>query len=493
MNKQVLDVVNAVSFELEVDKEVIFGAIENALETVTLKQRYLNKKINIKVTIDRKTGNYATYRCWEIVDEDYDLYDPDINIKKNDISIQLQNQITDNLIKEEIESIKFGRIAAQIAKQKILNKVYQAKQQKLVVEYTKKINTLISSTVKKITRDEIIFDLNDGSGSIDVVVKKSDMLSNEPIHIGNRMKVLLIDIISDGHSPKIIGTRASKKILIELFKTEIPEIGEDIIEIKSVAREPGYRSKIAVKTNDGRIDPIGACIGMRGSRIQAISNELNNEKIDIILWNDDPAQLVINAMAPADVASIIVDEDEKSIDIAVDKEQLPQAIGKNGQNIRLASELTGWILNVMSIEDFEEKGNIEIEKTKKIFIDNLEINNDLADLLVNEGFMTIEEIAYVPLSEFQQIEGLTEEIIEEIKIKAKKIIEKEKKKNEPSDDLISLEGMTTEIATKLSKNNILTRENLAELSIDDITDIIPEINRDKAGELIMKARQHWFK
>lgn len=487
MNKQVLDVVKAVSYEMEVDKEVIFEAIEAALEAVTRK-RYFNN-IDIKVVINRETGGYETYRCWTVVDDDYDEFDPEQHTTLQQAQKRDKNLKIGDVITEKIESVEFGRIAVQTAKQKILSKVRLAKQTKVVESYREKLHQLITGVVKKLIRDGIILDLGE---NVEVIIPREELLPGESVRVGDRVRAYLYEISSDVRGPRMYASRASKQMLQELFRIEVPEIGEEIIEIKAIARDPGSRSKVAVKTNDGRIDPIGACVGMRGSRVQVISNELNNERIDVILWDDNPAQLVLNAMAPAEVASIVIDEDTHSMDIAVEKEQLSQAIGRNGQNVRLASELTGWTLNVMSVEDFENKGQKESQDTQQMFVQKLDVDEEIAAILVREGFMSVEEIAYVPMQELANIEEFDEEIIDALRERAKEIIATESSKPKVDDDLLNMEGMTEELAYLLGENKIKSMEDLAELSVDDLLEIVSDLGEKKASELIMKAREPWF-
>lgn len=488
MNKQVLDVVQAVSYEMEVDKEVIFEAIEAALEAVTQK-RYAYD-INIKVDVDRKSGTYRTFRYWVVVADDADEFYPEKNILLSQAQKKDPELKIGSIVREPVESVEFGRIAVQVAKQKILSSVRAAKQAKVTASYYEKLHQLITGVVKKIVREGVILDVGNNA---EIVIPKEKLLPGESIRVDDRVRAYLYEISSSVRGPRMYATRTGKKILKELFSIEVPEIGEEIIEIKAIARDAGARSKIAVKTNDGRIDPIGACVGMRGSRVQAISNELNNERIDIVLWDDNPAQLVINAMAPAEVLSIVIDEDKHAIDIAVDKNQLAQAIGKNGQNVKLASELTGWILNVMSSEEFAAKGEKESKNTQTMFIEKLDIDEQIAEILVREGFMSLEEIAYVPASELGKIPEFDEEIITELRNRAKEILAQKNLRPQPSSELLNMKGMTEELAYKLAEHNIKSMEDLAELAVDDLIDIDNALSEQDAGKLIMTAREPWFK
>src|SRR5579883_2866370 len=409
MNKEILLVVEAVSNEKGVDREVIFQAIEAALETATKKKA--EQEIDVKVEINRKTGDYATFRRWLIIDDAKDEEEGDGGLTKMTLSQAKKHNPHAKIgefVLEPMESIEFGRIAAQKAKQVIIQKVLEAERAQIVNAYKEKIGQLIMGTVKKVTRDFIVLDLGNNA---EAILPRTEMIPHEAVRVGDRVRSYLYDIHSDGSkTPQILVSRTRPEMLIELFKIEVPEIGEELIEIKAAARDPGSRAKIAVKTNDGRIDPIGACVGMRGSRVQAVSGELGGERVDIVLWDDNPAQLVINAMSPAEVASIVVDEDTHTMDIAVKEEQLSQAIGRNGQNVRLASELTGWKLNVMSESQAKEKTAAEEESVLTLFQEKLGIDEDMAAVLVGEGFTTLEEIAYVPLQELLEIDGFDEEL-----------------------------------------------------------------------------------
>jgi N utilization substance protein A len=498
MNKEILLVVEAVSNEKGVDREVIFQAIEAALETATKKKA--DEEMDVIVEINRKTGDYATSRRWLVVeDSDEDSGEegtghmttmPLSEAKKHTPSIKVSEYII-----EPMESIEFGRIAAQKAKQVIIQKVLEAERAQIVNAYKEKIGQLINGTVKKVTRDFIVLDM--GSNA-EAILSRSEMIPHEAVRVGDRARSYLYDIHTDGSkSPQILVSRTRPEMLVELFKIEVPEIGEDLIEIKAAARDPGSRAKIAVKTNDGRIDPIGACVGMRGSRVQAVSSELGGERIDIVLWDDNPAQLVINSMAPAEVASIVVDEDTHTMDIAVKADQLSQAIGRHGQNVRLASDLTGWTLNVMTEEEMLTKSMAEGEKVVKLFQEKLTLDEDVAEMLANEGFSSLEEIAYVPIQELLDIEGFDQDLINMLRERAKAalltqaIAEEQALEVEPAADLMEMEGMETQIAYLLASHGIVTRENLAEQSVDDLLDI-GEIDEETAATLIMTARKIWF-
>lgn len=509
MNKEILLVVEAVSNEKGVDREVIFQAIEAALETATKKKA--NEEMDVKVEINRKTGDYATNRRWLVVDDIDPAAEPiglegDENEEGADtagittLTLTEAKKINPDIkvgeyILEAMESVEFGRIAAQKAKQVIIQKVLEAERAQIVNAYKEKIGQLIMGTVKKVTRDFVILDL--GSNA-EAFLSRSEMIPHEAVRIGDRVRAYLYDIHTEGgKNPQILVSRTRAAMLSELFKIEVPEIGEELIEVKAAARDPGARAKIAVKTNDGRIDPIGACVGMRGSRVQAVSGELGGERIDIVLWDDNPAQLVINAMSPAEVASIVVDEDTHTMDIAVKADQLSQAIGRHGQNVRLASDLTGWTLNVMTEEEAQAKSAEEGGKVQKLFEEKLNIDAGVAEILVNEGFSSLEEIAYVPLQELKEIDGFDESIVNTLRDRAKAalltqaIAEEQALAVEPAQDLIKMEGMDKHTAYVLANNGIVTRENLAEQSVDDLLEI-GEIDQETAARLIMTARKIWF-
>ncbi len=502
MNKEILLVVEAVSNEKGVDREVIFQAIEAALEIATKKKvdtsADADDGFDVKVVIDRKTGDYATFRRWLVVDHivenDEEIHPQSVMLlseaKKRDASLKVGDEVL-----EPMESVEFGRIAAQKAKQVIIQKVLEAERAQIVNAYKEKIGHLIMGTVKKVTRDFIVLDL--GSNA-EAILSRSEMIPHEAVRTGDRVRAYLYDIQSDGtKSPQIMVSRTRPEMLVELFKIEVPEIGEELIEIKAAARDPGSRAKIAVKTNDGRIDPVGACVGMRGARVQAVSGELGGERIDIVLWDDNPAQLVVSSMAPAEVASIVVDEDTHTMDVAVKTDQLAQAIGRHGQNVRLASDLTGWTLNVMTEEDAQAKSLAEGEKILTLFKDKLGVEQVIAESLVNEGFSSLEEVAYVPVQELLDIDGFDQTLVNGLRERAKAalltqaIAEEQALEVEPAADLLEMEFMDKHLAYLLASHGVVTREDLAEQSVDDLLEI-GEINKETAAKLIMTARKIWF-
>ncbi|MFY1666671.1 transcription termination factor NusA [Pseudomonas sp. Pseu.R1] len=492
MSKEVLLVVESVSNEKGVPAGVIFEALEIALATATKKR--FEDEVDLRVEINRHTGSYETFRRWTVVEED-DLDDPAIETWPSKVAQTHPGAKVGDVVEEKIESIEFGRIAAQTAKQVIVQKVREAERAQVVDAYRERLGEIISGTVKKVTRDNVIVDLGNNA---EALLAREDIISRETFRVGVRVRALLKEIRTENRGPQLILSRTAPEMLIELFRIEVPEIAEGLIEVMAASRDPGSRAKIAVRSKDKRIDPQGACIGMRGSRVQAVSGELGGERVDIVLWDDNPAQFVINAMSPAEVAAIIVDEDAHAMDIAVGADNLAQAIGRGGQNVRLASQLTGWTLNVMTESDIQAKQQAETGDILRNFIDELEVDEELAQVLVDEGFTSLEEIAYVPLEEMLNIDGFDEDIVNELRARAKdrlltKAIATEEKLADahPADDLLSLEGMDKDLAMELAVRGVITREDLAEQSIDDLLDI-DGIDDDRAGKLIMAARAHWF-
>ncbi|MFQ2549975.1 transcription termination factor NusA [Aeromonas caviae] len=494
MNKEILLVVDAVSNEKAVPREKIFQALETALATAT-KKKY-EGEIEVRVEIDRKTGDYDTYRRWVVVADQASMENPYGEITLEAAQIEQPDIKIGDYVEDQIDSVTFDRITTQTAKQVIVQKVREAERSQVVDQFKDKEGTIISGVVKKSNRDNVILDL--GSNA-EAVIFRDDMLPRETFRPGDRIRGLLYAVRPEARGSQLFVSRSSPDFLKELFRIEVPEIGEEMIEIMGAARDPGSRAKIAVKTNDRRIDPIGACIGMRGARVQAVSAELSGERADIVLYDDNPAQYVINAMAPADVASIIVDEDNHTMDIAVEAANLAQAIGRNGQNVRLASQLTGWELNVMTVEDMRAKHQAENDRIMNLFTSTLDIDDDFAGLLMEEGFSTLEEIAFVPVNELLAIDGLDEDMVEELRKRAKdalttKALAKEESFEgvEPSEELLNLSGLGREMAYALAARGVGTLEDLAEQGIDDLADI-EELTAEKAGELIMAARNIcWF-
>ena len=492
MAKEILLVADAVSNEKGVDKELIFQAIESALAMATKKR--FDEDSTIEVLINRQTGDYETFRIWDVVANDVmaelgtQLYLEEVGEKDSSVAVG-------EIYREKIENADFGRIAAQTAKQVIVQKVREAERAQMVDEYRDRMGELISGTVKKVTRDSIIIDLGNNAEGL---LPRDQLIGREIFRMGDRIRALLLEVRNENRGPQLFLSRSCPEMLVELFKIEVPEIAEDIIEIKGAARDPGLRAKIAVKTNDGRIDPVGACVGMRGSRVQAVSNELGNERVDIVLWDDNPAQFVINAMSPAEIESIVVDEDAGSMDLAVNEDNLAMAIGRGGQNVRLACDLTGWNINVMSVADWQAKQQAESGSFIQIFMNALDVDEDVAAVLVEEGFTTLEEVAYVPLEEMLAIEGFDEDIAEELRARAKDALLTQALASEerlegvaPAEDLLNMEGMDQALAISLAGRGIITMEDLAEQSVDDLLGL-EGVDATRAAALIMKAREPWF-
>src|SRR5512145_826646 len=494
MNKEILTVVENVSNEKGVDKEIIFEALEAALASATRKK--YGEDIDVRVAINRKSGDYDTFRRWKVfADDSTELEFPEKELRLED-ALELSADATPGgYVEGPLESVAFGRIAAQTAKQVIVQKVREAERAQVVEAYKNRIGQLVSGIVKRVDRNGIYVDLG---GNAEGFISRDQMIPREPVRTQDRIKAFLRDVRSEPRGPQLFLSRTSPEFLIELFKLEVPEVGQGLINILGAARDPGVRAKIAVKSNDSRIDPVGACVGMRGSRVQAVSNEIAGERVDIIPYDDNAAQFVINAMAPAEVSSIVVDEESHSMDIAVTEEKLSQAIGRGGQNIRLASELTGWELNVMTQQAAEAKSEGEQRKLIEQFKTQLDVDEDVAQILVQEGFSTIEEIAYVPASELNAIEEFDEEIVKELRNRARDVLLTQAIATEekidgagPAEDLLGVDGMDEELASVLASRGIVTREDLAEQAIDDLLEI-DGVDADRAGALIMAARKHWF-
>lgn len=492
MKKEILLVADAVSNEKGVDQDIIFQAIELALATAT-KKRY-DEESEIEVTIDRKTGDYVTVRQWEVVDDDT-LAELGTQLTTEEAVEMDAGLVPGDIHREQVENVGFGRIAAQIAKQVIVQKVREAERAQIVDQYRDKVGELLSGTVKKVTRDNIIVDLG---GNAEGLLPREELVGREVFRMNDRIRALLMEVRPEARGPQLYLSRACSEMLVELFKIEVPEIAEEVISLKAAARDPGSRAKIAVTTNDGRIDPVGACVGMRGSRVQAVSNELGNERIDIVLWDDSAPQFVINAMAPAEIDSIVVDEEAGSMDLAVSEDNLAQAIGRGGQNVRLASELTGWEINVMSADQWGEKQAAEAGSSREVFVKALDVEDDIADVLVEEGFTTLEEVAYVPLEEFLAIEGFDEDLANELRSRAKDALltqalanEEKAADSQPAEDLLTMDGMDEPLALTLASRGVICMEDLAEQAIDELMDI-DGMDEERAGALIMKAREPWF-
>jgi N utilization substance protein A len=504
-SKEILMVVDAVSNEKGIDKEIIFEAIEIALATATRKRQLGD--IDARVAIDRESGEYETFRRWQVIDESLaaaaDEADEDVltfEFPGRQYTLAAALELEPDLkhgdyIEEPMESVDFGRIGAQTAKQVIVQKVREAERAMVVEAYQDRIGELVTGIVKRVERGNVYLDLG---GNAEAIVLREEMIPREAVRPGDRLRGYLREVSAEQRGPQLFVTRVASEFLLELFKLEVPEVGQDLIDILAAARDPGLRAKIAVKSNDPRIDPVGACVGMRGSRVQTVSTELSGERVDIILWDDNPAQFVINSMSPAEVASIVVDEESHTMDIAVAEDQLSQAIGRGGQNIRLASQLTGWTLNVMDEVQAEEKNEAEAHVLQRLFTEQLDVDEEIAVILVQEGFSSIEEVVYVPNSELLAIEEFDEDIVEELRGRARDVlltqaIMKEEKIGdaEPAEDLLGMEGMDKDLAYELAGRGVVTMEDLAEQAVDELLDI-DGMERERAGALIMTARAPWF-
>ena len=494
MNKEMLLVIETVSNEKGIEKEIIFEAMEAALASATRK-RY-GEEVEVRTSIDRETGSYDSFRQWTVFADDSDeLEFPERELRMIDAVDIDPDAAPGGIVEEPIESVEFGRIAAQTAKQVIVQKVREAERLKVVEEFEERVGELLGGIVKRVDRNGIFIDLGSNAEGF---IPREAMIPREPVRPQDRLKALLYEVRSEMRGPQLFMNRTSPQFLVELFKIEVPEVGQGLIEILGAARDPGLRAKIAVKSNDARIDPVGACVGMRGSRVQAVSNELAGERVDIILWDESPAQFVINAMSPAEVTSIVVDEERHSMDIAVEEDKLSQAIGRGGQNIRLASELSGWELNVMTEADADEKSEEEAKELLEAFKEQLDVDEEVALILVQEGFSTIEEIAYVPTSELVGIEEFDDSIVEELRSRARDVLliraiasEEKIDEAEPAEDLLSLDGMDRALAFVLASRGVVTREDLAEQAVDELADV-EDLDEERAAALIMSARAHWF-
>ncbi len=493
MSKELLLVIEAVSNEKDVDIEIIFDAMELALASATRKGH--KEDIDARVAIDRESGEYDTFRRWLVIDDEAEMESVEKEIFLADAKEKDSEVEVEGYIEEQIESVPFGRIAAQTAKQVIVQKVREAERAKVVDAFQDRVGELLTGIVKRIERGNVFLDLGN---NIEAFISREDMIPREAVRNGDRLRGYLMDVRLEPRGPQLFMSRTDSKFLEELFRIEVPEIGEGLIEVRGSARDPGARAKIAVQTHDQRIDPVGACVGMRGARVQAVSNELAGERIDIVLWDENPAQFVINSMAPAEVDSIVVDEDEQSMDVAVQETQLSQAIGRGGQNVRLASELTDWTLNVMTLDEANAKNQEEADQTIRMFMEKMDLDEDVATVLVEEGFTSLEEVAYVPVAEMQSIAEFDDDIVEALRSRARDVLitqaiatEETSEMSEPADDLLQMEGMDDTLAHALAAIGVITMEDLAEQAVDEIIEV-EGLTEDRAAALIMKAREPWF-
>jgi len=489
MSREILLLVDALAREKNVGKDIVFGALELALASATKKR--IHDEADVRVSIDRDTGNYESFRRWQVVpDSEYVnefLEVPLSEAQKDDPEIEAGDSL-----EEPLEPIDFGRIGAQAAKQVILQRIRDAEREQILSDFLSRGEHIVSGTIKRMERGNAIIE----AGKIEALLPRDQMIPKENLRVGDRVRAYLLRIDRNARGPQIILSRTAPDFVIKLFDMEVPEISDGLMELKACARDPGLRAKIAVKSNDPRVDPIGTCVGLRGSRVTAVRNEIGGENIDIVLWSADPAQFVIGALSPAEVSSIVVDEEKHAMDVVVDEDNLAIAIGRNGQNVRLASELTGWTINLMTQDESAKKSEAEHAETRVTFMEKLDIDEELADLLIEEGFSTLEEVAYVPLAEMLEIDGLDEDIVNELRNRARNVllteaIATEEKLENVSEDLIGLEGMTKDLAAKLAEHDVKTRDDLAELAVDELTEMTG-IDDERAKELILKARAHWF-
>ncbi|PPE66010.1 transcription termination factor NusA [Caldimonas caldifontis] len=490
MNRELLMLVDAISREKNVERDVVFGAVEAALASAT--KKLYEGEVDIRVVIDRETGEYETFRRWHVVPDEAGLQLPDAEILLFEAKEQISDIEVGDYIEESVESVPIGRIGAQAAKQVILQKIRDAEREQLLNDFLSRGDKIFVGTVKRLDKGDLIVE----SGRVEGRLKRSEMIPKENLRTGDRVRAVIHEVDPSLRGPQIILSRSSPQFMIELFRQEVPEIEQGLLEIKSCARDPGSRAKIAVLSHDKRVDPIGTCVGVRGSRVNAVTNELAGERVDIVLWSEDPAQFVIGALAPANVVSIVVDEERHAMDVVVDEENLAIAIGRGGQNVRLASELTGWRINIMTAEESQAKQAEETTAIRRLFVEKLDVDEEVADILIEEGFTSLEEVAYVPLQEMLEIESFDEDTVNELRDRAKDAlltmeIAREEKVEEVSQDLRDLEGLNAELIAKLADAGIHTRDDLADLAVDELTEMTG-VDEAQAKALIMKAREHWF-
>ena len=489
MSREILLLVDALAREKNVNRDVVFAALEMALASATKKR--FSEDVDVRVAIDRNTGNYESFRRWKVVPDDAvevaAAQIPLTEAQKRKTDIQLEDYV-----EEPLEPIEFGRIGAQTAKQVILQRIRDAEREQILNDFLSRGDELVTGTVKRMERGSAIVE----SGRLEALLPRDQMIPKENLRIGDRVRAWVMKIDRGARGPQLILSRTAPQFIMKLFELEVPEIEEGLLEIKSAARDPGIRAKIGVHSNDKRIDPIGTCVGMRGSRVQAVTQELAGERVDIVLWSADPAQFVIGALAPAEVSSIVVDEEKHAMDVVVDEENLAIAIGRSGQNVRLASELTGWQINLMTEEESANKQAEESGRTRNLFIERLDVDEEVADILIQEGFSTLEEIAYVPINELLEIEAFDEDTVNELRNRARNAllvaaIANEEKVEGVAADLLQLEGMDTQLAAKLAEGGVKTRDDLADLAVDELAEL-SGIEEERAKTLIMAARAHWF-
>lgn len=490
MSRELLLLVDALAREKNVNKDIVFGALELALASAT--KRRFSDDVEVRVAIDRETGSYESFRRWQVVPDDQ-LEAPPHQIPLTEAQKQIADIQVEDYIEEALEPIEFGRIGAQAAKQVILQRIRDAEREQILSDFLARGDKLINGAIKRVERGNAIIEI----GRVEAVLPRDHTIQKENLRVGDRVRAALLRVDRGARGPQLILSRTAPEFIMELFRLEVPEIEQGLLEIKSAARDPGVRAKIAVKSNDPRIDPIGTCVGMRGSRVQAVTQELAGERVDIVLWSADPAQFVIGALAPAEVTGIVVDEERHAMDVTVDEENLAIAIGRSGQNVRLASELTGWTINLMTEEESQRKQEEETKLVRQLFVERLDVDEEVANLLIQEGFSTLEEVAYVPINEMTEIEGFDEDLVNELRSRARdsllvQEIRSEEQIEGVDPELLNLEGMDHPLAAKLAQVGIKTRDDLADLAVDDLLEMTG-IEAERAKALIMKAREHWFK
>ncbi|WP_295640915.1 transcription termination factor NusA [uncultured Methylibium sp.] len=490
MNRELLMLVDAIAREKSVEREVVFEAVEAALASASKKLH--GGEVEMRVSIDRETGNYETFRRWHVVPNEAGLQLPDSEKLLFEAQEEIPDIEVDDYIEEQVESVSIGRIGAQAAKQVILQKIRDAEREQLLNDFLSRGDKIFVGTVKRLDKGDLIVE----SGRVEGRLRRSEMIAKENLRTGDRVRAYILEVDTTQRGPQIMLSRSAPGFMMELFRHEVPEIEQGLLEIKSCARDAGSRAKIAVLSHDKRVDPIGTCVGVRGSRVNAVTNELAGERVDIVLWSADPAQFVIGALAPANVQSIVVDEEKHAMDVVVDEENLAIAIGRGGQNVRLASELTGWRINIMSAEESQDKQATETESIRKVFVEKLDVDVEVADILIAEGFTSLEEVAYVPLTEMLEIESFDEDTVNELRTRAKDAlltmeIAKEESLDGVSQNLRDLEGLTPELIAKLAEGGVQTRDDLADLAVDELTELTG-MAEEQAKDLIMKAREHWF-
>ncbi|MFZ9507049.1 MAG: transcription termination factor NusA [Burkholderiaceae bacterium] len=489
MSREVLLLVDALAREKNVARDVVFAALETALASATKKR--FKEETDVRVTIDRLSGDYEAFRRWQVV-PDGELEDHDIQIILTEAQKQVSDVQVGDFIEEELEAVELGRIGAQAAKQVILQRIREAEREQIIDDFLARDEPIMSGTIKRIDREGAILE----TGKLEARLPRDQMIPKENLRVGDRVRALVLRVNREGRGPQLILSRTSPEFIRHLFTNEVPEIEQGLLQIKAAARDPGVRAKIAVHTTDRRIDPIGTCVGVRGSRVQAVTGELAGERVDIVLWSEDPAQFVIGALAPANVSSIVVDEDKHAMDVVVDEDNLALAIGTGGRNVRLASELTGWQINIMTREESQQKSATERSEVRDIFVARLDVDEEVADILIDEGFTSLEEIAYVPLNEMLEIEAFDEDTVNELRDRARNVllteaIATEEKLGSAAEDLLSLEGMDRALAARLADAGVHTRDELAELAVDELVEATG-IDDQRARELIIRARAHWF-